>query len=187
MRISLEGCPKWQIGKTSILQELERMGHVIHWMQDDDLGEWLERFQQDKNRWAFGLQMKVLAGYQRAPRHAIMKNSPLSCRYVFAQLYHNLGYISAKEWDLFKAYYDLTQWEPDVIVYLETPEVDGQVLSNDPALASKLEFQYANMLKYFSRECIKVKLHGNESAVDVAHQIISHLSSRGFKLGELQK
>lgn len=159
-------------------------------------GPWLENYYSNKTRWAFALQMRVLASFAAAKPHIttdrmlLVERSCLSCRYVFTQIMYNNAYMSEKEWSLFKRFAEIVSWEPDVIVYIKVPvdqcleRIDQRAKSQakisgddqiDAAYLQRIDFQYANMLNFFKGTVIEVD--GSKSTTDIADEIVHKLSS----------
>lgn len=191
IRICVEG--NISSGKGELLDRLKAIGLDVIKEPLDDWSNWIDRFNEDKNRWAFGMQMKVLAHYERVAEmspgsHCVfIERSPYSCRHVFGQLFYNMGYMSAKEWDLFKSYCDLVTWEPDVIIYLDTPAdvcmeraVDSGRKDVSPEYLSRIDFQYTNMIKYFSKNVVTVD--GKQSMDDICADVIDKMKSLGITI-----
>ena len=95
-----------------------------------------------------------------------MERSCLSNRHVFSQLLFNENKMAQAEWELFKEYYDVLAWTPDVMVYIDTPAdvcLERVQQRNRPGEAKidvqylrRLEFQYETMLRYADVPVVRV-------------------------------
>jgi deoxyadenosine/deoxycytidine kinase len=185
MRIAIEA--NIGAGKSTLLQSLmESFPDLpIHPEPVDEWGEWLPLFYGNKSRWGFSFQMQVLLSYLRGTFEpdCVMERCAYSCRYVFGQSLYSDGFISEKEWQLFKEYYDEFGWNPDAIIYIRaTPEVCHQRIQkrarpgeSDITIdyLKKIDFQYENLNRYFQDKVFIVD--GNQSAEKVFKDVSSIL------------
>lgn len=191
IRICVEG--NIASGKGELLDRLQAAGLEVIKEPTDEWATWIDRFNEDKNRWAFGLQMKILAHYERISDKLsdapciFIERSAYSCRHVFGQLFYNMGYMSAKEWDLFKAYSDFVTWEPDVIIYLDTPSDVCMARAADcgrrdvsQEYLSRVDFQYSNMIKYFSKNVINID--GTRCMDEICADVIRKMKDLGVAI-----
>jgi deoxyguanosine kinase len=191
-------------GKTRILRELAARGYRAACMPTEQWDEWLARFYADKNRWAFALQMKVLAAFADADvsQPGFVEGSCEACRHVYGQLLFNLGLLSAKEWDLYKQFCDLVAWKPDVMVHLASPverclegildaaggvgdpaQREGASSRVDAEYLTRIDFQYANMLKYYGG--VVVTVDATRAPGEVVDDILRQLAQLGIDLSAL--
>jgi deoxyadenosine/deoxycytidine kinase len=187
--ISIEG--NIGAGKSSLLEELRARGYRTYPEPVDEWQEWLQRFYENKNRWAFSFQMMVLASFfqQGYAVGSFVERSCISCRQVFGQLLYNQGHLSTKEWDLFKRLCDLVTWQPNLVIYVHTPagacleriKERGRVGEDgiDAEYVGRIEFQYTNMLKYFGGET--ATLDGTKPTAALADEVEALLEARGWK------
>lgn len=161
MRISIEG--NIGVGKSTVMAFLADHGYRTYQEPVEEWGAWLDSFYKDRKRWSFAFQMKVLSSYVMADMSddaCIVERSPMSSRYVFGQLMFNEGFMSEKEWLLYKEFYDAFAWEPRVIVYLKADPASclERIRKRDRAAEAgidedylrKLGFHYSNMVRYAS-------------------------------------
>ena len=126
----------------------------------EEWGEVLDLFYKDPVAWALPFSLRVLLGFGRVPADGLrlVERSPVACHHVFSQLLFNEGKMSHLQWDLFRDYCEALGWQPDAIVYVDTP-VDACVqrvrargraaeTSVDADYLRRVEFQYETMLKY---------------------------------------
>ena len=112
----------------------------------------------------------------------------MSCRHVFTQLLFNEGTMPQHHWDLFREYYDVLGWEPgagDLIVYIDTPveKCMERVMQRarpgedpvDVQYLRRIEFQYANMLKYCA--CPVVRVDGGQDQAAVRAAVVSAVTN----------
>lgn len=124
MRISIDG--NIGSGKSTVLDALERSFPDIAVYREpvDSWSRLLELYYKDPHRWSLALNLQVLSDFQTAryaPAPLFVERSPLSCRHVFAQVQHNDETLNKTQWELFKDYYDVLGWQPDAIIYINTP------------------------------------------------------------------
>lgn len=131
---------------------------------------WLERYYADPARWALPFSLKVLMSFVEPGNHpgpcCVVERSPVACRHVFSQLQFNDGKLTQEQWELFKEYYDILGWKPDVLVYVQTPadechariEARGRAAEASLELQylKRLEFQYETMLRYAEVPVVRV-------------------------------
>lgn len=164
MRISVDG--NIGAGKTTVLDALEKAFPTVSIFREP-LHEWsdlLRLYYADPALWSLPLNLKVLKAFRASssiPTEdvAIVERSPISCRYVFAQLQHNDDGFNKAQWEVFKEYYDVLGWEPDAIVFVRASAGDcfRRVCERarpceravDLEYLKRVEFQYDNMLKTF--------------------------------------
>ena len=115
-------------GKSTVLKKLESKlatSHVFVSEPIDKWGDWLRLFYEDKKKYAFSFQMKILYEYvfvKNIPSQTrvISERSPLDSTGVFAQHLVQQGYLNSHEYDLLKDCNKVMGWEPDVYIYVRT-------------------------------------------------------------------
>lgn len=178
MRVCIEG--NIGAGKSTLLSRLSKEGYPIHQEPVEEWKEWLKLFYSDKKRWAFGMQMRVLASMLEYPNTCVVERSTSSTRHVFAQVLYNQGDLSEKEFQVYKKYFEATAWAPDVLVYIHVnPDTcleriqgrarDGEE-SIDIAYVKKLDFHYGNLIRYAT--CPVHVIDGNRSQDDVYSDVL---------------
>lgn len=174
-------------GKSTALAALAARGVRV---VPEPLAQWaglLEKFYADPGRWALALSLRVLLSFHEArpgdsggddpgsgedsggecpPAVVVYERSPLACRHVFTQLMLNDGRLGADDWDLFKEYWELLAWTPDVIAYVHVPHdeclerVRRRGRAPEAAVNAeylrKLEFQYETMLRYAGVPVVRI-------------------------------
>jgi deoxyadenosine/deoxycytidine kinase len=121
--------------------------------------EWealLERSYNDPSRWCFAINTKVLLSLkdwfpERSPdrRLYVTERSPVSSRFVFADVHSKTGTMDAIECGLLADLYDrLEMWTPDVTVYIRTdPSVCfDRLRQRDRACEKTLSLDYLHQL-----------------------------------------
>ena len=174
----------------SVLQDLKNKSYNVSTLADEEFANgfpiefWKSAFNKDKSRWAFALQMKILAFLVKAKESS--KNTPvqfiegscLSIRHVYGQLYYNSGFLSSKEWDLLKNTCDFVKWTPDVLVYLHNSEDQEIEHKGDQ---ERLEFLYHNMLKFYPGKVVYVDTT-NLASGEVISTMMERMSEMGIEL-----
>ena len=178
-RIVIEG--NIGCGKSTLLKALEKKGHMVFPEPIEEWGDILAKFYENKSRWSFAFQMKVLLSFLHAyPNECFVERSPSSCRYVFGQLLFSDNNLTEREWVLFKEYFDAYSWKTSHVIYIKTDsktclerikqrERDGE-LSVGLAYLNKVEFHYDNMFKYVQFESFEV-VDGNQSPEKVLQDV----------------
>ena len=128
MRISI--CGNIGCGKSTLLKNLESHGYKVHYEPINDMKEMLDLFYVDMSRWAFTLQMQVLALYRQIWNHTdtndihIIERSPFESRHVFASALIKDKQMNQAETKLYNVAYEQLSWQPDILFYLRAdPEV----------------------------------------------------------------
>jgi deoxyadenosine/deoxycytidine kinase len=160
LRVSIEG--NIGSGKSSVLAALATAlpDCPVFAEPVDEWTDLLDIFYASPAEWGLAFSLKVLLSFRKPAKHdtCLIERSPLACRHVFSQLLYNDGSLTQHEWDLFKEYFDLLAWTPDVIVYIDTPvdlcmeriQVRGRTAekSLDAEYLNRIEHQYTNMLRF---------------------------------------
>lgn len=159
MKISIDG--NVGAGKSSVIDALATVFPTVT-MRTEPVDEWTELltlYHKEPATWALAMNLKVLMSFAGLDKHdsLFVERSPLSCRHVFGQMECNDRRFDKLQWDLFNEYCDLLGWEPDVIIFIDTPaatcltrvERRGRPCeaSIDLEYLKRLEFQYQTMLK----------------------------------------
>jgi deoxyadenosine/deoxycytidine kinase len=184
MRIAIEG--NIGAGKSTVLERLSQSYRVLP-EPIDQWKEWLELFYQDKKRWAFAFQMKVLLTYaelepESRKQHCVIERSIVTGRHVFTQMMYNQGILSEKEWMVYRQFYDLVEWTPDAVVYIKTdPETCLERIQKrqrkaecdaiDIAYLNKIDFHYSNMMRYGLKNTVVHVVDGNKDEDSVAQEV----------------
>lgn len=160
MRICVEG--NIGSGKSTALAALAAaLPHVPSFPEPvQEWGELLDKYYAAPAEWAFAFSLRVLLSFREPARRdrCVVERSPMASRHVFSQLLYNDGVLNCHEWETFKQYHDVLAWKPDVIFYVHTPaEVCAERIRQrgraceagiDLDYLHRVEFQYANMLRY---------------------------------------
>lgn len=126
MKISIDG--NIGCGKTSVLSRICQDARIPVFLEPvNDWKDWLTLYYQDPSRWGFSFNVKVLLSFNQWAQNnfkALYERSPISNKYVFADLQKDDGKMNALECSLFDDIYEKLAWCPDVIIYIRTdPEV----------------------------------------------------------------
>lgn len=122
MKICIEG--NIGCGKTTVISKLNEATRLPIFLEPvHEWKDWLSLFYTDPQRWGMTFNLNVLYTFQQWKHNnfkAIYERSPLSCRYVFAQLQYQNGHINEMEMKLFDQLAKELSWSPDVIIYIDT-------------------------------------------------------------------
>ena len=181
MRIAIEG--NIGSGKSSVLGALAaKFPHVPTIAEPvEEWGDLLDLFYANPSTWALPFSLKVLLTFRRAgdTPTCIVERCPLSCRHVFTQTLFSDGTLSQHSYDLFKEFYDILAWTPDVILFIDTPidrcmervlkrGRDCEVRGVDFEYLRRIEFKYETMLKFIGKDITVIRIDGSRSMDDVA-------------------
>jgi deoxyadenosine/deoxycytidine kinase len=177
MRISLEG--NIGCGKSTVIELLRQWGLDARPEPIDKWGNLLNLAYKNPFRWSFPFNVRVLVSMIDTPQGVVLERSPLATRAVFAQMGFNAGNISARDWETFRSLYSIIGWEPDAIIYINTPADEcfrristrGRRCESDikPEYINGIEFQYTNMLRQFSGPVATID--GNLQPEEVARKV----------------
>ena len=70
------------------------------------------------------MQLRVLIDFHKIPADdvvRIVERSPLTCHHVFGTMAYQKGWLTDAQWATFKSSSQLLGWEPDVIIFVDTP------------------------------------------------------------------
>ena len=187
MKIAIEG--NIGSGKSTILKSLSvLLAEENVPIFQEPVEEWhdlLSLFYSSPREYGFVLSMKVLMSFRKALEHptCIIERSPISCRHVFSQMMYNEGNMTQHEWDLFKEYWDLLSWTPDVIIMIDTPaslcmtRIDTRGRGCESKISieyvKRVEFQYSNMQKYSAVPFILID--GTRTEHEVLEDVLAEL------------
>ena len=122
MKISIEGAIG--SGKSTLLSRLCSEKRIPVFLEPvDEWGEWLSMFYKDPSRWGMSFNLKVLMSFHKWKANqffSLYERSPISNRYVFAQLQYEEGRMTKLELDMFSEIYKELSWKPDVVIYIRT-------------------------------------------------------------------
>lgn len=122
LRISLES--NAGSGKTHILNHLEVRGLRPIPENREGWDPWITKFYNDPTRWCYTTHSKILLDLGFVPKSTFVERSPWSVMNVFVRRYRDIGYITEEEYRLLYQLYNVTGWEPDVIIYIKVPPKD---------------------------------------------------------------
>lgn len=197
MRVIVEG--NIGAGKSTVMSALKKaFPHAI--IRPEPVDSWREElalFYEDPAKWALPFSLRVLLSHHQnkappaiADALMVVERSPLSCRHVFTQLLFNDRTMPEHHWDLFRQYYDVIGWEPeesDLILYIDTPvdvclqritqrHREGEKEGIDVQYLRRIEFQYANVLKFSAAPVIRLK--GDSSQAEVTAAAIKAIKNK---------
>jgi len=185
MRISIDG----NIGasKSTVISYLSRKlrGQVTCYPEPVDAwGDMLRLYYENPSTYALPFSLRVLLGFNASndspTPHQIVERSPLACRHVFTQMLADDGTLSQAQFDVFKDYYDAMSWEPDVIIFIETPAGTclDRITARGRECEAGIDFQHLRRLEYMYDNLMReqqarvVRVDGTGSPVDVALRVM---------------
>lgn len=122
MKISIEG--NIGSGKSTIISRLCSDMRVPVFLEPvDEWKDWLSMFYSDPARWGMSFNLHVLLTFTKWKKNdfvAVYERSPISNRYIFAQLQYDQGRMNELELKLFGQLYDNLSWTPDLMIYIRT-------------------------------------------------------------------
>ena len=163
-RISLES--NAGSGKTHILNHLEIRG--LRPIPENRAGwdPWITKFYDDPKRWCYTTHSKILLDLGFVPKGTFVERSPWSVLNVFVRRYYDLGYITNEEYRLLCQLYNVTGWEPDVIIYIKVPpkicyfRICQKYGTEEPPITlrdlEETEKYYEEALRYTTRPVIRI-------------------------------
>lgn len=113
-------------GKSTVLSMISQRNRIPIFLEPVET-EWkqgLEYFYDDNSRWGFTFNLKVLMTYNKWSNNnfkALYERCPLSSKEVFCKLQYDSGMMTKYENDMYQELYHKLAWEPDVIIYINTP------------------------------------------------------------------
>ena len=117
MRVVIDG--NIASGKSTQFDMLSKDYKVL----SERIYDWpLELFYKDPSRWAFLLQFSILKSFcSHSKDFDIFERSPESSREVFWKMLITDGTVTKEEDDVYKYFWELNGWSPDVYIYIFTP------------------------------------------------------------------
>lgn len=188
MRVSIEG--NIGSGKSECMTYLAKALPEVPVFAEpvETWGRLTDMFYDDPQEWALTFSLAVLLGFRKPVQHdtCIVERSPLACREVFGQLLYNDGTLTCQEWALFKAYHDELGWEPDVILYVDTPvgmcmdRIRNRGRPCESRITEdylrRIEFLYTtNMLRFAEKKVRVIRLDGTLPAAELHALILDHI------------
>jgi deoxyadenosine/deoxycytidine kinase len=151
-------------GKTSITERVgERLGWETSYESVVD-NPYLADFYGDMRQWSFHLQVFFLG--HRAQHHLELANSPQSAiadrsiyedAYIFARALHHMNNISERDYESYRALFDLVVGNlprPDLLLYLEAPVpvLMNRIYRRGRRMESGITSDYLSLLEIFYKE-----------------------------------
>ncbi len=151
-------------GKTSITERVgERLGWETSYESVVD-NPYLADFYGDMRQWSFHLQVFFLG--HRAQHHLELANSPQSAiadrsiyedAYIFARALHHMNNISERDYESYRALFDLVVGNlprPDLLLYLEAPVavLMNRIYRRGRRMESGITSDYLSLLEVFYKE-----------------------------------
>lgn len=161
-------------GKTTQLNLLSKLGYIVHC---EPIDEWpLQLFYNDKDRWAFLLQMTILKSFLENDA-VVWERSPESSREVFWKMLHR---GTPEEESVYRYFYEKYSWSPDVHVYIRTdPDVClKRLVSRNQTGDTNIDADYLSTVHKYYEEYILSKIghvhiiDGNSSTPEEIHKEI---------------
>jgi deoxyadenosine/deoxycytidine kinase len=189
MRIALEG--NIGSGKSTVIEALSAKYPNVPMIPEpiEKWGDLLDLFYANPGTWALPFSLKVLLTFREAGTYqtCVSERCPLSCRHVFTHMLANDGTLSQNSYDIFKEFYDILAWTPDVIVYIDTPIAtcleritqrgrESEVQGIDIHYLRRIQFSYETMLKFIGKDITVIRINGDRCAEDILAEVESVVS-----------
>jgi deoxyadenosine/deoxycytidine kinase len=152
LRVSIDG--SIGAGKTSaICGAVAPYGIPFHLEPVEQWEFLLKKMYEDPQRWAMTFNVSVLLTMNRLAEQqqqevVVHERSPLSCRYVFSELQHEMGFMTDEEMAIVDDAFQQTSWVPDVLLYIRTsPEVAfARMRGRDRECEESVDMRYLRRL-----------------------------------------
>lgn len=164
-------------GKTTQLKMFSDEGFNV---QCEPIDEWpLREFYDDKNRWAFLLQMSILRSFVKTPLSGgVWERSPESSRDVFWRMLRNEGIGTEDEDLVYRFFYEQNAWKPDVHVYIRTSpeECFRRLALRHQTGDSKIDLDYLQKVHEYYEEYVSnsnsvIIIDGNQTPEKIHEDI----------------
>jgi deoxyadenosine/deoxycytidine kinase len=154
-------------GKTSLT---ERIGARLGWrtaFESVSDNPYLAEFYADMRQWSFHLQVFFLG--HRAQQHRALASSPESAiadrsiyedAYIFARALHHLGNLNERDYQSYRAVFDLVVAglpRPDLLLYLRAPVnvILDRIRKRGRGMETGISAEYLTLLDTFYEEWIQ--------------------------------
>jgi deoxyadenosine/deoxycytidine kinase len=155
MRICIDG--SIGAGKSTVIKNVVApLGIPFHLEPVERWTSLLELMYGDQQRWAMTFNMCVLLTMNEFARNdvdsgtscVVYERSPLSCRYVFSELQHEMGFMTEEEMGILQKAFDQTAWVPDVLIFIKTTAdvAYTRMIQRDRHCESQVELSYLQQL-----------------------------------------
>jgi deoxyadenosine/deoxycytidine kinase len=194
MKISIEGAIG--SGKSTLLSRLCSEKRIPVFLEPiDEWGEWLTMFYKDPERWGMSFNLKVLMSFHKWKGNSffsLYERSPISNRYVFAQLQYEQNRMTKLELDMFSEIYKELSWKPDVVIYIRTdPSVSMErIMKRARGCESDISMDYIEDIHQKHEELFGggysvatlgvervIVIDGNQNADDVYADVVAKLAN----------
>ena len=176
-------------GKSTVIEKLnKRLGLKIAEEPVHEWGEWLEKYYQDKNRWGFSFQMKVILGQAKVLSNLtenefiIMERSPQTVYHVFASMLKDEQIIDPIEYDLINEFIEYNT-KPVNTIYLKcNPETCfARIQSRGREAEQSIDMNYLDQLhKKYENMPNSYVIDSSQSEEKVYDDIVKILISHGY-------
>lgn len=177
-----------------LLRGLEAAGYRVLQEPLEEWGSLLDDFYADLARdakpapSALPFSLKVLEGFAGNGGGGgddiwVYERSPATCKEVFTKMLLDDKRITADEWGVFCKYYDVLAWEPDLVLYVNTPvetclervQQRGRACEEDISYVylRRLEFAYRFRLTHVPCLMLDGLLPPDQLAIKAAELIAS--------------
>lgn len=160
MKIVIDGCIG--SGKTIQLNILANIGFNVHYLRPLPV-HLIDGPRSDRERWGLTFQLYILQSFCKCQSNTIYEGCPLSSK----DIYWKSMKRNEIEEQVYKDYYDLQGWSPDLYILLDTP-------------AGGMYHTFFEQLT-----CPKYKIDATQSIRKVNQIIIGHLVQHGCILEHL--
>lgn len=193
VRVAIVGVPG--CGKTTVLNALAERGVETYRERVDEWADWLDAYYKDKNRHAFGFQVRVLmdfasldaetAGESLARKLFVFERSPEDSKAVFGEVCR--PFMEPFEWKLYEEIHAANAWKPDLVIYMHLSPTKAweRVRFRDRASERNMSEAYVKHLydhyeSFYRNHPRRVAVDASKPIDDVVNDVIRILTTHGF-------
>ena len=139
-------------GKTTVLQEIEKLGFPVFY-EPFEANPYLPLYYQDPERYAFHVQIWFLTARRKQYNHAQITDSPIvfvertvySDKYIFAELLRRQGKLSPLDWIAYNYHFDTCKTHiPDfsLVLSVKPEECQKRIIERGREMEANIPLEY---------------------------------------------